>query len=615
MLKMMRAPRRPAEPGPAELFDNGTWKVVILASAIIGLAVVLTGTLSSIIAERALVQKLKSKDLLYIAESITAKINGRIERAKETALLLARDPGLNQWVAGREQDRRLGEAARTKLADVAENYDYDNSFVVSAVTGHYWDEKGRIIDTMNPEDPDDSWFFATLAAGRPVSIVIDSNNERGSTFVFVNALMGDVARPSGISGVGLDLRDISREFQSYKFGSRSNLWLVDRTGRIYISEDTEHLNRNIGRLLPAGIRRRVLDRSGADGAGGTVLSYRNDAGLLYDLITLPIRSADWKLVFQIPRRESIAIAASIKFHTALAGLIMLVLIVLLFYWVSRKIADPYQRAVRLSKELEAKVAERTRELDEQNRRMKESIEYARIIQESILPSPAELAEHLGEHFLIWRPRDLVSGDFYWVKRLDRGVLLAVGDCAGHGVPGALLTMTVHSILNQIVADRDTAGDPALILAELDRVFEATMRRGDAAPSGAGLDIGLVHLGESEVLFAGARTVLYLRTAAGLQMVKGNPRSIGQLRRSGTSYQNQRLARESGAILYLGSDGLTDQNGGERDLPYGRKRLAELVNECYSEPLERQGQRIEAELRRYMDGREQRDDITLVGVRL
>lgn len=593
------------------IYDNSALKVIMFASLIIVLSVVLMGIISYVITNNAIVDKLKTKDLVYIARSISSKIEGRVERATETSMMLARDPSVMDWIMNSEKDEVLGNFAKEKITDIAKTFDYSNSFIVSAVTNHYWAEGGRLIDTMSKSDQDDSWFFETIASKQPISIVIDHNNERGDTFVFVNALMGDIEKPIAITGVGLSLQEISKEFEGYKFGQRSNMWLIDKRGIIYISEDVGQTGISIADFIPADISKSIIDD--AENRNPNVIEYKNTLNETYDLIYQPIRSTDWKLVLQIPRSESISIVNSIRVNTVAASIVTIILIVLIFYLISNRIANPYRRALILSRELERQVDERTQELKEKNEKIMDSIEYAKMIQESILPPPDELGKVFKEHFVLYRPRDIVGGDFYWLKRVGSGYILAVGDCTGHGVPGALMTMAVNSALNYI-ANEICQDNPALILKEMDRFLKQTLNKENSDSNmDHGLDIGVVYVSKSSIMFAGAKMNLYLKDSHGLSMLKGDSRNIGYKGLDDMyEFTNHILNIDGEETFYITTDGYPDQNGGDKDYAFGRRRFEEMLNKIYSIGLPSQVELIERELKEYMRGEPQRDDILVIG---
>jgi len=596
------------------MYDKGTMKVIVLACVVIVFSVVLTGVGSYFITQSEVLEKLKTRDMVYIISSIAARIDGRLERAKEAAQMLAEDPAVIEWVAGGEANEQLGRHAKDKITKIAWNYDYSNAFIVSAVTGHYWAEGGRLIDVMSETDPDDSWFFDALKAGRLVELNIDSNKERGGTFVFANALMRQQAKPLAIVGVGLNLKEIAQEFKSYKIGTQSHLWLADGYGKIHLAEDVEQIGLYLNDFVPPALSERITAESGNVGVKPTVVEYVDRRGEVIDLVYLPMKSTDWKLVFQLPREESIAILNNIRLHTLLAGVISLIVIVFIFYFVSSRIANPLKRAILLGQELKKQVAARTLELEQKNQKIMDSIDYAQRLQESILPSQTELAAIVAEHFVIWQPRDLVGGDFYWARRIDeQRSLIAVVDCTGHGVPGAFMTMAVNSILNHITTTLQD--DPARILTELNRRVKETLHRSD--PRGLaddGLDIGLCYLEHNRrVVFAGAKIALYVSRAGKTQLIRGNNKSLGYRRSSlDLCFSNNEWLVQAGDGFTLTSDGFIDQNGGDRDYPFGRKRFIEILSGLQGRALSAQRDSLTQVLQQYMGEEPQRDDITVLG---
>ncbi|WP_371376260.1 SpoIIE family protein phosphatase [Sporomusa aerivorans] len=606
------------EPQPAikdGTYDSGTIKVVVFACVIIVLAVVLTGSVGYFITRDAVVDKLKSRDLVYALKSITSKIDGRVERAKETALILSQDPTIIQWVASAEADERLGEYSRKKINDIAQNYDYANSFIVSAITKHYWAEGSKLIQVMSETSPHDKWFYDMLQSDKAVDLNIDYNTGRQDTYVFVNALVKDGQRPVAVTGVGLSLKSIAAEFQRYKAADRSNLWLVDSEGKIHLADDFSHNGRYLNDFLPTEVCALVVQDMDRQSTDPKVIEYTAATGETMDLAYQSTKSTDWKVVFQVPRSESIALLDSIKLNAAIAGLLTLVLMIFVFYFVSYRIADPLKRALRLTKEMERQVEERTRELSEKNQKIVDSIDYAKRLQESILATPAEISAIFNDYFILWQPRDIVGGDFYWVRPVspDKS-LVAVGDCTGHGVPGAFMTMAVNSVLKHIV-DQDCT-EPAQILAELNRRLKEILhrnRRGDITDDGLDIGICCINHKQRQLVFAGAKIPLFIYRDSQVHILKGDRQSIGY-RRSNPDMQFTAHCWnvKTGDRFYLTTDGYTDQNGGSKDYSFGRKRLTQLILEQDSRDLSEQQAAFIAALREYMGREQQRDDIAMIG---
>jgi serine phosphatase RsbU (regulator of sigma subunit) len=520
-----------------------------------------------------------------------------------------------EWVEGEEKDKRLQKAVFEKINHIAYDYDYNNSFVVSNVTGHYWDENGSLIDTMSKNDPDDNWFYETISSELPISVSFDYNEERKDTFVFVNALIGDSKNAIAVTGIGLNLKDVSKEFENFKYGEQSNLWLIDHEGSIYLSDNVQYNGENIGNVLTEDIKTSILN----DFENGTqILEYKNIDNESVDLISFPLKSTNLKLLVEIPRFETVSFLNKIKWNTIVASALLIFAIIFLFYIVSVKLANPYKRALELNEQLEQKVEERTKELIEKNMKIMDSIDYAKRIQESILPTTEQLESLFNDYFLLWRPRDIVGGDFYWSKRIgEDDYLIAVGDCTGHGVPGALMSMLSISVLNHVV-DYECKDDPGFILQKLNQFIKETLNQDSLeVTTDDGLDIGLCYIKKGkELIFSGAKCSLYVATyGKDVAIYNGDKRSIGYRRTAKEFvYTNQVVPISKEQRFYMSTDGFFDQNGGPKDYSFGKKRFLSLINMYYEFPLSEQKKLFEQQLEMFMGDETQRDDITVIAFR-
>jgi hypothetical protein len=172
-------------PKSKPLADSGLTKVMILASILIVFSIILIGTFVYSFTEKEAVKKLKSRDLFTLAQSITSQVDARIDKEIETSLVLAHDPALLQWLEGGEKDDALLAMVNKKTDYFHRSLGYSSTFIVSAQSRHFWNETGSIIDTMSEKDPDDSWFFQSLASKKDAAVNFDYNNELGDTFAFV----------------------------------------------------------------------------------------------------------------------------------------------------------------------------------------------------------------------------------------------------------------------------------------------------------------------------------------------------------------------------------------------------------------------------------------------
>ncbi|MCB2187059.1 MAG: cache domain-containing protein [Deltaproteobacteria bacterium] len=275
--------------------------------------------------------------------------------------------------------------------------------------------------------------------------------------------------------------------------------------------------------------------------------------------------------------------------------------------------------------LDAKVQEKTAELSENlarlaeaNTEIMESIEYARTIQRALLPTEAELAERLGEYFFLYRPKEVIGGDLLWLRAEGPHFCLALLDCTGHGVPGAIMTTIAATSLRRALKEQGF-NDPAAILARLNGLVRRMLSQdSDGGRSDDGLDIALclVDQEKGELTFAGARLGLFLAQGGVVQEIRGDRQSLGY-RSSGPGYQftNHRVELTPGLRCYLATDGLWDQVGGERGLPFGRTRFLEFLASQAGCGLAGQREALEETLAAYQGDGPQRDDLTVLGFTL
>lgn len=254
-----------------------------------------------------------------------------------------------------------------------------------------------------------------------------------------------------------------------------------------------------------------------------------------------------------------------------------------------------------------------------HQQMIEALNYAKMIQDNTLPKPQQLAARLPDHFVLWRPRDVVSGDFYFFHDEGRQVLLGLADCTGHGVPGGFMTMTANVVLSQLVSEMGPE-DPAALLMIGNRLLRAQLHQGvvERTAIDNGLDLGLVHcdMASGRLTFAGARIGMIHAGRQGAVELRGQRQSLGY-RRSDlhATFTNHHITLEPGDAVYLTTDGLLDQVGGPAGMPFGRRRLLDFVDWARGRPMAEQGEALERQLAVWQGDFPQRDDITVIGFRL
>lgn len=594
-------------------------KIVILASLLITFSAFLIGWAGYSLTERSMVAKLKEEDLPEMVAGVAAEVDGRIERAKESSLVLAHDPVLLAWLQSGETDERLAEQLFAKLGFMRRELDYSTLFIASAGTSQYWVDNGEAIGTLSEDRVEDDWFFDHLRKPEALHVHIDYNKDLDNMFAFVNVRVGLADDPLAVTGVGVSLADLSEQFAAFTLDRHIRIWLVDAAGRVVLSDRQEDHQRTLASLLPTDLPAAPWtdqDLQRDQEQTHVLSSYTGEDGQSYDLVQRALRSADLKLVMQIDRRETMQFLQALKWNSILIVFISVIIMVVFFIYMTRKLTHPFKRAVIHNRVLQRRVERRNTELLRRNEEMTDSLNYAKRLQQSVLPDQQEVSLCLPQHFLIWRPRELVGGDFYWTRCEGNIRMIAVGDCTGHGVPGAFMTMLAISALNQAAEGYD-GGDPGEVLDEVNRLLRQRLRQEDAdGLTDDGLDLGLIVLHPQQGMhYAGAGLHLYhVLPDQTLRQWKGNRRGIGY-RRTADAYRfdSHKIPDSQQGVFYLTTDGYLDQNGGLKDYSFGRRRFEALLQTLADQPFEQHCERMEQALADYQaqGSAAQRDDITVL----
>lgn len=291
------------------------------------------------------------------------------------------------------------------------------------------------------------------------------------------------------------------------------------------------------------------------------------------------------------------------------------------------------RTRRLKREnlfLEKQVAQRTKELEdstlelkERQQKIQEAIEYASLIQRSILPQESDLKAAFADYFILWKPKDKVGGDFYWYYSVPDSdeQLFAVIDCTGHSVPGAMLSMTVYALLNNIAKDL-AEHSPAQILKNTHRDLGSALHQESEKTQQDGMDIALVQINRKtkQIVFSGAglHMICFEEGNDELKFIKGNKYGVGGLKwHKDLDYEEQSFAYQPGMKIVLYTDGYIDQPQaeGEKRRRFGTQNWLQLLSETKNQSLFAQHQIIQSKLEEMLSYHEQRDDITVVGIEL
>jgi len=285
----------------------------------------------------------------------------------------------------------------------------------------------------------------------------------------------------------------------------------------------------------------------------------------------------------------------------------------------------YEQVEQKVIERTAQVVKQKEELEEKNKDITDSINYAKRIQEALLPSKEMRKNLFPEAFILFKPRDIVSGDFYWFAEKNGKKLIAAVDCTGHGVPGAFMSMIGNSFLNEIVNERALTR-PGLILDKLRHLVIRALKQSEAE-SGAndGMDISLMCLSEIKlddgsgtkikVDWAGANNPLWLMRNGNCIEYKPDKRPISFSRGQEMLYTNHNIELQKGDTLYIFTDGFADQFGGVKGKKFKYKQLQQVLLSIQHETMQKQEEILSDTFNNWKGSLEQVDDVLVIGVRV
>lgn len=267
--------------------------------------------------------------------------------------------------------------------------------------------------------------------------------------------------------------------------------------------------------------------------------------------------------------------------------------------------------------LERKVIERTREIEYQKKNITDSLHYASRIQKALMLPDEELSKILPSHFILNKPKDIVSGDFYWVSWKQERQIIAVADCTGHGVPGAFMSILGISFLNEIVNSLDTPHASDILNQLRDKIIKTLGQTGQRDETKEGMEMALCVVDHKKKLveFSGAFMPMYLASKGELVVIQGDKMPIGIYGDENASFSNKEIPFENHDMIYLFTDGYVDQIGGLKRKTFKTIRFKRLVKEISDKPLEEQQAILREEHEIWRAGSEQIDDILILGVQL
>jgi serine phosphatase RsbU (regulator of sigma subunit) len=269
-------------------------------------------------------------------------------------------------------------------------------------------------------------------------------------------------------------------------------------------------------------------------------------------------------------------------------------------------------------EIQRDLAEKQRdEISVQKKALTDSIRYASRIQSALLPESESFCSVFSDYFILNKPKDIVSGDFYWFSQKNGIMVVAVADCTGHGVPGALMSVLGMKFLDEIVNDAGIT-QPDRILNHLkERIIKSLGQTGKAGETTDGMDIALVSIDlvKNSLQFAGAFNPLYIIRNNKLREIKGDRMPLGFQMRMNTPFTNHEILIEANDSIYLFTDGYADQYGWRSNKKLNVKNFRELIMSIQNVPMKAQKILLENDLKNWMGDLEQIDDIMILGIKI
>lgn len=540
-------------------------------------------------------------------------------------------------------------------------YYYDDQLPVDGDPQYYLDESVEA----------NQWYFLTRKQTEPYHINVDLNEQLHKTKIWINVLVREGDQFLGIAGTGFELGRFIQDFTSapqvgvqpfvinattLKIEAHSNQDLVSIEG-IAGDADEYNLYHFVDDPSSVSALKTAIANAKETGRIETLKLRMGGENLILSMRYMP--DLNWLVATSVNLDEVRLLNTDLIMGVGIVFALLLAVVLLLFgLAVDRLVLQPLRNLqmsakaisqgsynVRLpikyddeigdlsrtfnlmaqqvethTADLELRVKERTRELEQSNAQIKEanrkigdSIDYASLIQRAILPD-RQMQKFLGTHHsVVWRPRDIVGGDFYVFHTNDDGCLLGVVDCAGHGVPGALMTMLMRAAIDKATNELGI-DDPAKLLYAIDQTIRSMLHE-DASVSqvATNADVGLVFIGQQGDLlrFSGAKISLYASDGNTVVKHAASKRALGD-RKMGR-YENIDLPL-SGWTYYMTTDGYLDQAGGEKKFGFGSKRFEQLLVENAQRPMHEQTERFAQVLDEYMGDLPQRDDVTLLSFR-
>lgn len=304
----------------------------------------------------------------------------------------------------------------------------------------------------------------------------------------------------------------------------------------------------------------------------------------------------------------------------LLGIAVIVFVFAIFIYKNIKRIKKTNSALSASND---EIKKQRDEIQKQSEKIRSSIQYAQRIQNAVLPPEEMFEKYLDEYLILFKPRDIVSGDFYWMTEKNEKLIVAAADCTGHGVPGAFMSMLgvafLNEIVNKIIENKHVKSLQAseILMNLRDYVIHSLHQKGAAHEAKDGMDIALVVIDKKtgELQFSGANNPLFLIRDGELHTYKGDPMSISYNRDTLKEFSNETIQTKPDDIVYIFSDGYQDQFGGKHGRKFMIKRFKRMLVEIHKESFDKQKHILDRTIMEWKKGHKQIDDMLIIGMKM
>jgi len=315
--------------------------------------------------------------------------------------------------------------------------------------------------------------------------------------------------------------------------------------------------------------------------------------------------------------DTVEYSFSIKppWHRTIVAYIAYILFFAAFVWGAISVST--RSLKKIIREATAEIVAQKDDIEEKNKDIMSSIRYAQRIQEAVSPQKKLMNKVFPEHFVLWKPRDIVSGDFYWMMQKNGKAIIAAADCTGHGVPGAFMSIMGISFLNEIANNKDVTTAAEALNQLRHNVITSLNQEGSETDTKDGMDISLCVYDFDNMMmqFSGAYNPLYMIREGELSVIKADRMPIGVHERDDKAFTNMEFSMHKGDIYYILSDGYIDQFGGENGKKFMTKRFKELLLEIHTKPMSEQKEILWNTILEWRGDIEQIDDIIVIGIKI